>query len=520
MRSRYALLCGLGLFTLGLLAANSAPAAAEDPLVSQIAAERHGLTRAWYLQLPVGARSHVTAVVPDHDLLLVTTDGAMVFAIETETGRLVWSAQVGDAKHPTLRPAGNGPGPSHKSAKPAADADASPGEAANADAAPAADATPAPDATPAVIPAAATAPAAPPDTVKAADGKIQPNLRVVANVNGTDLYLLNRADGLPLIDEKSHQEWKVSLRNTPLAGPVVGDQFVYVPTAGSRVEIYDITDLKDGVKYGNGSGDVPVPPIRFGTHVAWCSDKGVVSFTLPDGTTARGIETGEAVVAPIAAEWPHVYVGTLNGSLFSVPETGNEYLWKFSAGSPIRQRPIGLPDAVYVLPEDGGMYRVAAADGKEKWFNAESRNFLAASPTKLYTIDGLGNMLVLDSKTGNILDSMPLPQATVPVANAHTDRIFLASTDGLLQMLHEAELTEPQDYVTEPTPPPPPEAPAPKPKAKPPVEKPKPADDSDTPKPAPMPKAAPVTPPAKTPKTPRTPRGARPRPGQIPPAGQ
>jgi len=547
-------LCGLALLSLGLLVANSAPAAtAEESLVSQLTAERHGLNRAWYLQLPVGARNHVTAVVPDRDLILVSTDAAMIYAVEAETGRLVWSAQVGDARHPTLRPAGNGPASWRKAAKPAAEAAPSPGDTANANSAaggnvasaeatgdkaaaadaanpdaaggpaPAADApagevaaganAAAPLADAAASPASPASPAtseAPAGTFKAEDGKIKPILRVVAVVNGTDLYLLNRSDGLPLIDEKSHEQWKVSLRNTPMAGPVVGDQFVYVPTAGSRVEIYDITDLKDGVKYGNGSGDVTVPPVRFGKRIAWCSDKGVVNLTLPDGTTVRGVETGEPVAAPISAEWPHVYVGTLNGSLFSIPETGEQYFWKFSVGSPIRQRPIGLPDAVYVLPDDGGMFRVAPADGKQQWFNAESRNFLASSPTKVYTMDGLGRMLVLDAKTGSAVDSIQLPAAVVPVANSQTDRILLASADGLLQSMHEAELTDPQDYITEPAPPPLPVPPPPKPKAKPPAEKPKPADD--TPKPE-KPKPAPTTPPVTKPKTPRTPRGKAAKPG-------
>ena len=45
------------------------------------------------------------------------------------------------------------------------------------------------------------------------------NNLVVAVINGTTLYLLDRADGRPHIDGKSKQIWQVELRNLPKNEP-------------------------------------------------------------------------------------------------------------------------------------------------------------------------------------------------------------------------------------------------------------------------------------------------------------
>src|SRR5271156_7180447 len=101
MTRRLALLLGLAVCGIAgpLQAAESV-----DLVVPQMAAERHGLTRAWFTQLPMdGSRSDVTYIVQQGDMLFVQTSLSMVHAIDTETGRLVWSQQVGNPALPTQR---------------------------------------------------------------------------------------------------------------------------------------------------------------------------------------------------------------------------------------------------------------------------------------------------------------------------------------------------------------------------------------------------------------------------------
>jgi outer membrane protein assembly factor BamB len=468
-------------------------------LVSQSAIERHGLTRAWFAQLPLaGVRTRIVAVVPDDDLLLISTTAGGVHAVDAETGRIVWSTQVGDPRQPTLRPAGNG-SPAFRKAHWKPEGMAKPAAApVKADAAAPVAAPAAEVAAPAGAPADAKMPAG--DTAVP-----MANNLVVAVVNGTTLYLLDRADGRPHTDGKSRQPWHVELRNLPKNGPMVTDENVYVPTANGHIETYAINDLKAGVTYVTSSGRNELPPVVSGQRVAWISDKGTVHITLPDGVTPKfEVDLGGPATAQVAVHAPYVFAANSDGYLFCIRETEGAVLWSFATGSPIRHAPVAVRDVVYALPEDAGVFCISAADGHEEWVNANPRQFLAASPTKVYTVDRWNRMLVLDGKAGGTLDTIPLPQDVRPLTNPQTDRILLSSDTGMLQCLHETAMSEPAYYTTPkialpPKPTPPPTV------AKPKTETP----DADKPKPEPVkPKkkpdadAAPAVKPAKPAKKP------------------
>jgi len=440
-----------------------------DLLVPQSAVERHGLTRAWFAQLPLaGVQTKIVAIVPDDDLLLITTTAGDVHAVDSETGRLVWSAQVGDPRQPTLRPSGNG-NPAFRKAH-----WKSPTKPKPAEAAPAADAGAAnPSAETPVATAEAKAPAS------GSNPPVANNL-VVAVINGTMLYLLDRADGRPHIDGKSKQIWQVELRNLPKNGALLTDDNVIVPTANGHIESYAINDLKNGVTYVTSSGRNELTPVLSGQRVTWVSDQGTVHITLPDGITPKfEIELGAPAVAQVAVHAPYVFAADTAGYLYCIRETEGAVLWKFATGTPIRHQPVAVRDVVFALPEEAGIFCVSAADGHEEWVNANPRKFLAASPTKVYTVDRWNRMLILDGKAGGTLDTIPLPTDVRPLTNSQTDRILLSSDAGMLQCLHEIDMVEPAYYPT-------PKIAAPPKPAPPVVSRPKPAsDDADKPKPAP-----------------------------------
>ena len=113
-------------------------------------------------------------------MLFVQTSDAMLYAIDAETGRTVWSQQVGSPGRSTMRPGANG--------RAAAD----PSDAALVD----------------------TLLNKTEQTDKAISARRD---KVVAVANGTTLYLLNRADGSVYLDPKNNVPWKVTLYSAPRA---------------------------------------------------------------------------------------------------------------------------------------------------------------------------------------------------------------------------------------------------------------------------------------------------------------
>src|ERR1043166_7413125 len=80
----------------------------EIPLVPNTQAERHGLKRAWFSQIPLDvSKSRISYVTLQSGLLMVTTDEGMLFAINPETGLVLWSYQVGEPRFVTLAAGAN-----------------------------------------------------------------------------------------------------------------------------------------------------------------------------------------------------------------------------------------------------------------------------------------------------------------------------------------------------------------------------------------------------------------------------
>ncbi len=81
-----------------------------DPisLLPRTEAEAHGLTRAWYTQVPLDpARSKVTYVTLQAGLLMVVTNDAMLHVIDAETGLLRWSFEASKRSSQTLAASAN-----------------------------------------------------------------------------------------------------------------------------------------------------------------------------------------------------------------------------------------------------------------------------------------------------------------------------------------------------------------------------------------------------------------------------
>jgi hypothetical protein len=117
--------------------------------------------------------------------------------------------------------------------------------------------------------------------------------------------------------------------------------------------------------------------------------------------------------------------------------------WRFSAGTAVNEQPVAIDDLVFVIPELGGMTCLEAGDGATRWFVPNIRQFLAASPTRVYAADEFGQTLVLDVKTGGRVDTLPTMFLPLKFANLHNDRLFLGTRTGMLMCLHEESLAEP-----------------------------------------------------------------------------
>jgi hypothetical protein len=59
-------------------------------------------------------------------------------------------------------------------------------------------------------------------------------------------------------------------------------------------------------------------------------------------------------------------------------------------------------------------------------------------------------LTTLDLKTGSRLDTLPLPEIKTKLINQQTDRIYLATDNGVIQCLHEIGLEKPVLHIPPP----------------------------------------------------------------------
>ena len=116
--------------------------------------------------------------------------------------------------------------------------------------------------------------------------------------------------------------------------------------------------------------------------------------------------------------------------LRALGESRGTLLWRFSTGEPLVEPAVVVDTRVFAAMEPGGMYCLDAKMGQELWWTPGVTEFIAASRDRLYVVDRIGQMRVLDIKTGTRLDTIPYPKRAVRMYNDQTDRIYLVKRDG------------------------------------------------------------------------------------------
>jgi outer membrane protein assembly factor BamB len=195
-------------------------------------------------------------------------------------------------------------------------------------------------------------------------------------------------------------------------------------------------------------------PLLTDEHVVIPGQDG--TFTLTAKTHLDGRPTmfnaGAALAAPlghyaILGDDDHIvelaYVASTGNDLFAVDTTKGRIDWRFTAAAPIRSRPLVTDDDIYVHAGSAGLYRIDRKTGQSLWRNMQARRFLAMNKKFVYAVDANGNLLVLDRARGILRGSYDVHEFIATVPNEATDRVYLASNDGLLICLHDRDYPTP-----------------------------------------------------------------------------
>jgi outer membrane protein assembly factor BamB len=262
------------------------------------------------------------------------------------------------------------------------------------------------------------------------------NDRFVALLNGSTLYVLDRADGKPVVIRK--------VGGAPGASPAIGKEHVFVPLFNGRVEGYPFDELPLTPWYYQSIGRATVPPLVTPRSLVWTTATGhlYVAGSQELGLRFR-LETGSDVLAHPAYRKPLIYVATASGEVFAMDEETAAREWKYATGFLVTRAPAAVADRVYVTSEEPALHCIDAKTGNAVWEAADVTQFAAASRNRVYGVDELNALVVLDATTGALQGRMHSDGTLNALVNDQNDRLYLVTDEGAVQCLHEIGAKEP-----------------------------------------------------------------------------
>jgi outer membrane protein assembly factor BamB len=279
------------------------------------------------------------------------------------------------------------------------------------------------------------------------------NDRFVAAVSGSRLFLLDRVTGEPI--------WDRELRQTPVMGPTVSNNMVFVPGLNGQVEGYRLPTaetnhaITPAWMYQSGARITARPAITDST-VSWATTDGVMFVASLDGPRMMYRRQTSGPIFGQAAFLPpdQLVIASTDGYVTALNEMDGTLKWTFSTGYATFQTPLALPDHVYAVSRLGRMFSISSTDGAEQWMTPGISELIASSNDRVYVRDSLGRLTAIDKKDGTKLASIPTGGYRMSLANNVTDRIYLLSDSGMVQCLREIGSPYPivhRPLPTEPT---------------------------------------------------------------------
>ncbi len=273
------------------------------------------------------------------------------------------------------------------------------------------------------------------------------NSQAFFTFKGAHLYRFNRATGI--VDWREHVD---QLPNTPMTA---NEEFVYFGTLRGR--FYAIPTMPDvpGIRKWFVQLYTPLAaaPLAHGEYVVAGALDGIIHvFPTGSGRFRFRYRLDDRFRSDMVADQFTLYAASMGSFIYAIDIRNGDTMWRYTAGAPVSKPLLLARDAdgkldLFVLNDRGELLAMDAIEGTLKWRVVGVADVAAVSPQRVYAWDEFSRLKVLSRKDGATVASLALPGYTVHVWNRYSDRVVLASPNGLIVGLREAALKEPVYHI-------------------------------------------------------------------------
>ncbi len=257
----------------------------------------------------------------------------------------------------------------------------------------------------------------------------------VAAINGSRVYCFDAMSGKEL--------WSRSCRNAVVNSPVVAPNKIFVPLIDGRIEAFQIDNegLDSYVIFGTGKPTAR--PLLTENTISWPTTAGHLNVAPIEGRYEKymlyRLKAFGGIDDSAVSDGKRLYATSRRGFVYAIDEKSGRLDWQTPLGVEISQSPYVLGNYAYAISDDGRMYKLDTQTGEFAWDQPVEGvgRFIGASQNRLYVTDRGRSMLTLEPETGAVLSLVEKADVQFVLVNKATDRLYVASSLGLVRCIHE-----------------------------------------------------------------------------------
>lgn len=148
----------------------------------------------------------------------------------------------------------------------------------------------------------------------------------------------------------------------------------------------------------------------------------------------------------VSRDQEYLLAAAANNRLYCIGlNTNGRMQWTYPLGQRVSEPITVIGQDVFIVGDDGEMMALGlksglprqTTSGKPFVYN-DVETLVSVSENAVYVIDSSGHLLTLDRKTGEIVAKADFPGLDLPIRNSVTDRLYLSSTSGRVVCLKES----------------------------------------------------------------------------------